>query len=99
MPGRILSRTGRESRKNAYVITAVFVVLSVYLYPRLPTGAISQLKNNVLTGYKDFIPAIINLIEKVKEPTSFLDIQMRMLFAAVVFVLIGSFALLALARR
>ncbi len=88
-----------KGRKKARVITVLGIGLLAFAYTRIPPGTISQFSKDVSTGSKELIPAIRGILESVKEPASLLDIQMRMVFAGVVLILIGSFALLSFARR
>jgi cytochrome bd-type quinol oxidase subunit 2 len=88
-----------QGRKKAYIITATFVLAAIVILPRMQTGAVSKVFSDASSTRHEFIPTVASVLEKVKEPASILDIQARLLFAAVVFALVGSFALLTIARR
>ena len=89
-----------KSGKKAYALTILGVGMAYYIYSRvLPAGSISKVFREASSSYKDLIPAIIDNIEKIKEPASLIDAQMRILFAAIIFALLFSFGLLAFARR
>jgi hypothetical protein len=88
-----------KGRKKAYALTGIAFLAMAVIYSKMPAGSVSKVFSDASSSSGEFIPAVIDILEKVKEPASILDIQMRLLFAAIVFALIGSFALLAIARR
>jgi hypothetical protein len=88
-----------KSRKKAYFITVFGIVMGAYMFSRLPPGTVSKFYGNAVLGYHKLVPTTLDILEKAKEPTSILDIQARLLFGAVVFALIASFALLTFARK
>jgi hypothetical protein len=89
-----------KSNKKAYALTVLGACAGYYIYSRvLPAGAISKVFREASSSYGELIPAITHNLEKIKEPATLIDIQFRLVFAAVIFTLIGAFALLAIARR
>ena len=89
-----------KSSKKAYALTLLGAGIGYYIYTRvLPEGSISKVFSDASKGKSELMPAITDVILKIKEPASIFDVQARLLFAAIVFALLGSFALLAIARR
>lgn len=89
-----------KSNKKAYALTILGVGIGYYIYSRvLPEGAISKVFSEASSSRHKLMPAIANILDKINEPATLIDVQARLLFAAIVFALIGAFALLALARR
>lgn len=94
-----LTEIEEKGREKAYILTAFAVIAAVAIFSRMPKGTVSKVLSDASSSSRDFIPAVINILEKIKEPTSMIDIQFRMIFAAVIFALVASFALLTIARR
>lgn len=88
-----------KGRRRAYVLTAIAVIAAAAIYSKMPKGSVSKVLSDASSSRHQLIPAVSGVLEAAKAPTSMVDVQFRMIFVAVVFALVGAFALLAIARR
>lgn len=89
----------KKNRKKTFVLSAAFIGLIYFIYAKLPSNSLSQIPGNAQKGSKELGPAISGIVDAIKEPATLFDIQARLLFAAIVFALVGSFFLLAKAGK